>query len=940
MTNKEQARQQIQDLVQQFLAIPEKERAKLNESEIQRVFVLPLFRALGWNIENYREVTSEEQILHGYVDFGFYLSGIPAFYVETKKIPANLNKTRWVQQAINYAWLKGVTWAVLTDFDRLKVFNADWRELPFQANFLDLHYTEYVEKFDLLWLLSKESMQQHAMDAFAETVGAKRRRLKPNVRDALFSQMTEWRKDLFRELRAFNGNYTQDLRVIDDAVQKLLDRLIFIRTIEDRGLEQHRLQSLLRQYEEQKGTKKNLYRQIVALFREFDKVYNARLFAEHPLDHLEINDVVLLKRILKGLYIVEGGYAEYDFKAIDADILGAIYEQYLSFKAQDPEGVQYIDLQKLTKRKSQGIYYTPQFIVRYIVEETIGTFLQEGVDPYTLRILDPSCGSGSFLIEAFDVLDRHLAIHGLPEHQNNPRERGLAILENNLFGVDLDPQAVEVARLNLALRIATERKKLSMLNHIQVGNSLVESEFQWQAAFPEVMKQGGFDIIIGNPPYIRQETLGADFKAYAKSHFQSYMGTADLYVYFMEKAHQLLRPKGRFAMITSNKFMRSNYGKNLRQFLAEKTSLSSIVDFGELPVFREAATFPAITVTQNQPSNQQNFTYTTVKDLKFEELKDVVKEKGISLTQRALQGGNWSLSGNFQLDTLEKIQQSGIKLAEYIDSKIYRGVVTGSNPIFIIGETLRKNLITEDPRSAEIIKPIVMGDDIRKYRIHFNNKYLIFTRRGIQIEQYPAVQAYLAQYKDKLMPKPADWQGTYWQGRKSGLYEWYEIQDTIDYYAAFEKPKIVYPDIAKESRVALDTDGLFLANTIYFIPSDDLYLLAVLNSDLIFNYYKRKASVLGDADKGGRLRWFTQDVEQLPILKLDLTNLSDKKKYDHLVGLVKQMLALKKEYAEKTILFEDYDLAYKIGQLDIELNEAIYKIYDLTPSEIEVLKGN
>ncbi len=578
-----------------------------------------------------------------------------------------------------------------------------------------------------------------------------------------------------------------------------------------------------------------------------------------------------------------------------------------------------------------------------------------------IRVLDPACGSGSFLLGAYQcLLDWHRdwyvadgpekwatgrsptlyqvaegrvkGSESETEIQNSNsqiRNRRLTtaerkrILLNNLYGVDVDPQAVEVTKLSLLLKVLegeseqTIAKQLKLFheralpdlgNNIKCGNSLIGTDFytntmpllksnplqierilngvpankpapaaaskqevederyrinpfDWEREFPEIMKAGGFDAVIGNPPYVRQESLGDEFKKYASSHYKTYTGMADLYVYFYERSHQILRTSGLFGMICSNKFMRSNYGKPLRDFLSNETHLLQIVDFGELPVFENTATFPAIYLTANQKVKEQKFIYSAIKRLDFQSLEKEVEAIGITLDNRSLKGDVWTLASNSEIDLIEKIKRGSISLGEYVKGKIYYGIKTGLNEAFVIDEETKKQLIKDDPKSNNIIKPFVVGDDIRKYRVDFNNKYLIFIPKGWTNKNiadkrkpwdgfkrtYPSIAKYLEPFEEKA-EKRCD-KGDYW----------WELR-ACDYYEKFDQPKIMYPDIAKESRLYFDTDGLYCVNTVYFIPTEDLYLLGILNSRLIFKYYKRSASVLGDADKGGRVRWFTQDV--------------------------------------------------------------------------------
>jgi hypothetical protein len=311
--------------------------------------------------------------------------------------------------------------------------------------------------------------------------------------------------------------------------------------------------------------------------------------------------------------------------------------------------------------------------------------------------------------------------------------------------------------------------------------------------------------------------------------------------------------------------MKANYGRKIRQYIKTKAKIIAIIDFGELPVFRDAATFPSVILTQKEITENQVFIYAAVKDLDFDFLDEEIAQIGIEQGNLSLEGNNWNFSTISEHAILEKIKRISENLGEFVGSEIYYGIKTGYNEAFIINRQIRDRLISQDPRNAEIIKSFVVGDDIRKYQVHFNDNYLIFTRRGIDINSYPSIKAYLEQFRERLEPKPADWAGGDWLGRKSGNYQWYEIQDAVDYYQEFEKPKILYPVIAKESRFAFDTAGFYINDKGFFIPRTDYYLLAILNSKVTWFILKRICSVLGDQESGGRLELRSVFLVNLPI---------------------------------------------------------------------------
>ena len=387
--------------------------------------------------------------------------------------------------------------------------------------------------------------------------------------------------------------------------------------------------------------------------------------------------------------------------------------------------------------------------------------------------------------------------------------------------------------------------------------------------------------------------------------------------------------------------MRSNYGKALRNFLQREIRLEEIIDFGELPVFQDAATFPAILITRKAKADKQKFLYAPIKRLDFTSLAEEAQEVGSMLNESALQGENWTLTDEREQSILNKMRVKAMPLAEYINDAIFRGVVTGFNEAFVISRDVCERLITADPRSAEIIKPYVVGDDVRKYQLNFQDTYIIFTRRGIDISQYPQIEKHLFRYKDRLIPRSSDWKGE-WTGRKVGPYQWYEIQDTVVYHEEFTKSKIIYPVIAKEPRFAFDTKGYFSNDKTFIIPCNDLYLLGLLNSKLSWLYLKRICSVLGDPDKGGRLELRDIHVRTVPIHRIDFANLAEKDAHDGIVALIEQILALHKERAalDPSQHFDEIrSLERRISQVDAEIDRRVYGLYGLTEEEIKIVEG-
>jgi hypothetical protein len=376
---------------------------------------------------------------------------------------------------------------------------------------------------------------------------------------------------------------------------------------------------------------------------------------------------------------------------------------------------------------------------------------------------------------------------------SDPKMKRLERLEGELYTLSTQQQLFEMSKKEKAAWNKKESRKLKAEIETIKANKIYENAFEWRFEFPEVLNDEGdftgFDIVIGNPPYIRQEEFSA-LKPYLKETYQTYAGTADLFTYFVELSMMISRPEGDFCFIIPNKWMRANYGKALRDFV-KQYKMECILDFGDLPVFEEATTYPCIlqlTKTAAQPS----FRAANIETLEFPAgLASYIEENHIEVLAEGLTAEGWTLTDRRVQQLLAKLRAKGTPLKEYVDGKIYRGVLTGLNEAFVIDAKTKARLIAEDARSAEIIKPFLAGRDIKRYEQPKANKYLIFTRRGIDIEKYPAALNYLLQFKEQLMPKPKDYTGKEWKGRKKGSYEWYEIQDTVAYYEEFEKPKII-----------------------------------------------------------------------------------------------------------------------------------------------------
>ena len=432
--------------------------------------------------------------------------------------------------------------------------------------------------------------------------------------------------------------------------------------------------------------------------------------------------------------------------------------------------------------------------------------------------------------------------------------------------------------------------------------------FIWELEFSEVFKGSnpGFDIVIGNPPYVRQEKI-KELKPYLKEYYETYTGVADLYVYFFEKGLKILKDKGIFAFICSNKFAKANYGKKLRKLILEN-QLKIYNDFTGLKIFKEASVDTCVIQIKKD----------------FIENNEVYVDDEYFMKQNKLNSNSFMFNSPQVLDLREKIFNQGTLIKD-LDIQINYGIKTGFNKAFIIDEKTKDKLISEDFNNKEIIKPLLRGRDIDKWRINYDNLYLIHSYDGLNIfDKYPIIYNYLSQYKEELTPKNKNSKKED-KGRKPGPYKWYEIQDNIAYHALFEKEKIIYSEISRKPQFTYDLNEYYLSNTAYLINSEKInlkYLLGLLNSNVIFWIFKHISYNLGESS----YRFIKQFVEQIPIV-MDNENL------ENIIFIVDQILLYSKQIKNEKIKMYNLIMQESCNNKLSKKLESFYKL-----SEKEFLK--
>ena len=928
--NKHKAKENISELVKKYNRIAKAGKVKsYNEAQTRIEFIEPLFGFLGWdmrNANNDNEVTTEETISRGRVDLAFRINGIPKFFLEAKSLKSDLDIESYARQAINYSWNKGINWAMLTDFEGIKVFNANAKSKSLRDKMVfEIPYDEYTSDFERLWLLSRESFEKNALDIYAEKHGKKSKSL--TVNEKLFGDLKQAREILTKSFNNWkeywDKNKNIDQETLDEGVQRIIDRLVFIRVLEDKKLEPPILRPIIREWDKDRSNNKQLFQMLTEKFRELDDIYNSSLFTKHACEDWEEYDDAT-KKAIELLY--GNDVYEYNFKEIPADILGGVYESYLGYIAQKPikAGVgmglkpipakdkKALKIKSRKKRKEQGIYYTPNFIVDYIIKNTLGKKLEEIEninDLKQIKILDPACGSGSFLIKALETVNEKY------KDFNNPGDQYTksGILLGNIYGVDLDPQAVELAKLNLLIGALDQKAKLpNLTDNIRVGNSLISGSekelkkyfgknwrdkkpFNWEEEFlfchsrENGNPESGFDVIIGNPPYVRNRDLDEKDKNLFNEKYYSAHGQYDIYQLFFEQSIKLLKENGVLGFITSNKYAIADYGKKLREFILDNCKIVSIIDVSSLQVFKDASTYPYIIILQKTKNNSGNIIkgYKASNELDFSDNKVLINQDDIKNSQTK----NFVIKK--ELKFLKDVEKRSVKLGEI--ATIKETIHTGN---------IRNKLIV-DKKIDETCKKLLAGKDCHRYMFKWNGKYVRYDQGLI----------------DKSKKEYANLCGKEY----------------------FEKPKILLRDISKYPEAVLDKEKYYSVNTLYSIQSKEkdyslYYLMALINSKLISFYFHQKFE--NAHISGGFLRFKKIYTSQIPIYKIDFSDKKEKAKYNNLAKLADKMLNLNKQLQSTPENSDKWNgIKKEIEKVDGEINKNVFELYGLGEEEIEIIKG-
>ncbi len=819
----------------------------------------------------------------------------------------------------------------------------------------------------------------------------------------LLKQLEKWRYLLAINIVFLNHKIIE--KQLNFAVQMIINRLIFLRICEDKGLEKsYQLFNLLES--------DHIYQELTRIFLNSDHRYNVSLFnfttekKRDNFDDFTLNlkiDNQPLRTILRKLYPPE---SPYKFSVIPIEILGQVYEQFLGKVINLSVSHQVIIEDKPEVRKAGGVYYTPSYIVDYIIANTIGKVL-EGKKPEKigdLSILDPSCGSGSFLIVAYTFLlnwylDQY--IKNTKKYQSKIYQKmggefaltsaeKKRILLTHIYGVDIDQQAVETTKLSLLLKVLegeseeTVNQQLQFLKeralpdldyNIKCGNSLISSDyyhdtqltlldedemyrvnvFDWESGFPTIMKQGGFDIIIGNPPYLRIQGLQEYYQNqinYFIETYESAIKRFDLYCLFIERGFHLLSSQGYLSYICPHKFTNGDFASGLRIFLVSHQAIKSLISFGENLVFEQASTYTGIiTISKMKNKVLEYYEFPKLSNLGLSNQLNNHNFSQILISQ--LGAKSWSLTSNINGEILKKIQQGKFTIGDKF-IKVFQGIVTGIDEIYFLAkiskdlekedliEVFSRRLKTTIKIEKSILKPVLKGENVSRYTEPDYNYYCIYPyklqgKKTVPLEEnefkikFPLAYEYLSQYKEEITQLRIKYKTNpkYW-------YICHRGRSILD----FESTKIITPEISLGCNMTLNRKQFYFNTKVYALIPDpncqenELYWLGLFNSKLMWWFIINTGYVL----RGGYFCFTTNYLKPFPIYTIDFSQKSELNKHNKITQLVKKILLLNNKLSSEKIPSGTQIIAQQITAIDKQIDQLVYELYGLNEEEIAIIE--
>lgn len=947
MYSKEEVYKKVEELVIKFRNNKDQYTNKnYNETETRRDFLDPFFEAFGWDVSNragksqtYRDVIHEDKVKVGKEtkapDYAFRIGGNRVFFVEAKKPGVNLKEDNLPAfQLRRYGWSAKLGISFLTDFEELAVYDCTRKpnvnDKASTARIEYIHFEDYLNRFDFLYeILNKERIEQGSLEKYI--AGTSNKKGTESVDIDFLNSLDSLRTKLASNIAKLNKNLS--VRDLNYAVQQIIDRIIFLRAAEDRGIEEY---GDLKKTCENKGD--NFYSNLLKIFEKADGRYNSGLFdfsKDSISSSIEIDNKVI-KEIINELYYP---LSPYEFSVISVEIIGNAYEQFLGKTITIGKNHSAKIELKPEVRKAGGVYYTPEYIVDYIVANTVGEAIK-GKKPEeiaNIKILDPACGSGSFLLGAYKyLLNYHI------EYYNKIKDRAKfkgvkedvikengdltiwikkQILRNNIFGVDIDSNAVEVTKLSLLMKclegespasiqnnqdLFNERALPSLEDNIKCGNSLIGNDFyesqsmldfdeetqykincfDWEDEFRNIFKGGGFDVVIGNPPWGQKEiNILKEEEYYFKEKYPvSTIGILDLFRFFIEKSFNLIKDNGLFGLVLPDIILLKNYDST-RKLILDKLCISDISHWGM--AFKKV-NLDSCTIIGNIDNRivKDNIINIFIHD------KDKIISNRIS---QKVYNDNTGYKFNLYLtddiiNILNKFKDYN-KFSDYFES--HEGIHSGN---------IRKKLFIDECLNNYCKKLILGGDEVKRYNLTWNGKWVNYS------------------------PNIIDKKNKEYAGLGNSKY--------------FENNKLVVRRTGDFILANVDNDNYYFSNNVFvcipkFTDISLLYFLGILNSKFLTWYYRtiqpRKGKLFAELK--------INVLNSFPMPNINLDDKQDKEMHDKMVALVDSIIALNKKLAVEKNPNAVTMVSRQINAIDKQIDALVYKLYNLSEDEIKIIEG-
>ena len=967
---------QVKDLVERFDRNLDAYRSgQYNETQVRIEFIDPLFEALGWDVQNrkgyaeaYKDVIHEDAIKVGGVtkapDYCFRVGGTRKFFLEAKKPSISIkDEPSPAYQLRRYAWSAKLPLSVLTDFEEFAVYDCRIgpakTDKPSAARTAYFDYTQYEDSWDeIAAIFSRDAILKGSFDKYVESTKAKRGTAEVDA--AFLKEIEAWRESVARNIALRNPDLSQ--RELNFAVQRTIDRIIFLRICEDRGIEPYgRLMALLN------GDR--AYPRLCEFFRRADERYNSGLFhfgrekgRTEPPDEMTLElsiDDKPLKDILKKLYYPD---SPYEFSVLPADILGQVYEQFLGKVIRLTAGHRAVVEDKPEVKKAGGVYYTPTYIVDYIVGNTVGKLLEGKTARQAdrLRILDPACGSGSFLIGAYQhLLDWYRDWYAAndPEKWAKGRDPRLCegpggdrrlttaerkrILLNNIHGVDIDSQAVEVTKLSLLLKVLEgetqqtlgvqlrlfhERVLPDLANNIKCGNSLIGPDFyenqqmtlldeeeryrinvfDWHAEFPVIFGDGGFDVVLGNPPYVDIKGLPKSDVDYVFRAYPLCNNRVNLFAAFMERCLGIVKhSRFRYSMIVPTALLTQDSYRALRCHVVENYHVAKMV---RLPNESFGASAGDVKVDTAIFAVQEGLSLNREVEVVGYAGYDRISEIDPSVAQvyGKLKQSRWADSRDcvWSVNTtdadeviLSKCEGGCVPLVECAEFCL--GLTPYDKYKGHTREQIKDKVFHCDYQKDETYRKLLAGNDVRRYIVQWNGGAWISYGPWLGA---PREQRFFAERRI-LVKQIIDW---------TSKRIWATITDDELY-----NTQNAFNLLARE--------GWSLE-----------YLLGILNSRLM-TFYHRKRFL--DEFKMRFQKILIKDCKRFPMRAVDHGDAHEKSWHSEIVALVNRMLALHERLGRSRTGHERTAVRRQIEVTDSQIDQAVYELYGLTQDQIKIVEG-